>query len=50
MRWRPLAQTVADTWAWQSALPGGWRTAPRTPGLDQAREADLLAAWKAGTG
>jgi len=50
MRWRPLAQTVADTWEWQTALPGGWGTAPRTPGLDQTREADLLATWKAGTG
>jgi 2'-hydroxyisoflavone reductase len=40
---RPLAETVADTWAWQRSVPGGWRPGPRTPGLDHEREALLLA-------
>ena len=44
---RPLQDTVADTWAWQQRVPGGWRPAPRTPGLDPDREAALLAAWDA---
>ena len=47
MRWRPLAETVADTWAWQTSLPGGWSPGPRTPGLEAAREAELLAGWTA---
>lgn len=47
LRWRPLADTVADTWAWQRALPGGWKSSRRTPGLDREREAELLAAWAA---
>jgi 2'-hydroxyisoflavone reductase len=47
LSWRPLAETVADTWAWQRALPGGWRPTPRAPGLPAAREAELLAAWAA---
>ena len=47
LRWRPLAETVADTWAWQQALPGGWRPAERTPGLAPDREAELLKAWHA---
>ena len=47
MRWRPLADTVADTWAWQCAIPGGWQPTERTPGLTPARERDLLAAWRA---
>ncbi|MEO6886233.1 MAG: NAD-dependent epimerase/dehydratase family protein [Jatrophihabitantaceae bacterium] len=45
--WRPLAATVADTWAWMRSLSGGWQPAPRTPGLPADREADLLAAWYA---
>lgn len=45
--WRPLADTVADTWTWQRSVPGGWRPTERTPGLDPAREAELLAAWHA---
>lgn len=47
LRCRPLRDTVADTWAWQQRVPGGWRPAPRTPGLDPGKEADLLAAWDA---
>ncbi len=45
LTWRPLAETVADTWAWQRSLPGGWRPTLRAPGLDPRRERDLLAAW-----
>lgn len=44
---RPLAETVADTWAWQQQVPGGWRPAAATPGLDPHREQELLAAWHA---
>jgi 2'-hydroxyisoflavone reductase len=44
---RPLRDTVADTWAWQQRVPGGWRPGPRTPGLTPDREAALLAAWDA---
>lgn len=47
LRCRPLQETVADTWAWQQQVPGGWRPAPRTPGLDSDKEASLLAAWDA---
>jgi nucleoside-diphosphate-sugar epimerase len=43
LRWRPLAETVADTRAWQRSVD--WTPAPATPGLDPAREAELLAAW-----
>jgi nucleoside-diphosphate-sugar epimerase len=45
LRWRPLRETVADTWAWQQSVPGGWRPGQNTPGLAAAREAELLAAW-----
>lgn len=47
LRCRPLRDTVADTWAWQQRVPGGWRPGPRTPGLDPDKEATLLAAWDA---
>lgn len=45
LRWRSLADTVADTWAWQRS--SDWTIAPRTPGLAADREAELLAAWHA---
>jgi 2'-hydroxyisoflavone reductase len=45
LSWRPLADTVADTWAWQRSVPGGWRPSAMTPGLDPERERGLLAAW-----
>jgi len=45
LRWRPLRDTVADTWAWQQRIPGGWQAADRTPGLDPTKEARLLATW-----
>lgn len=50
LTWRPLAETVADTWAWQRTVPGGWHTSERTPGLAPAREEELLAAWAAAQG
>lgn len=49
LHWRPLAETVADTWTWQQALPGGWRATERTPGLSAEREAGLLSSYLSGT-
>lgn len=45
LTWRPLADTVTDTWAWQRAVPGGWE--PPDVGLAPERERELLAAWHA---
>lgn len=45
LRWRPLAETITDTWAWMQSLPYDWKPSPRTPGLAPAREKELLAAW-----
>jgi 2'-hydroxyisoflavone reductase len=45
LTWRPLAETVADTWAWQRA--SDWTAAEMTPGLAPDREKELLAAWHA---
>jgi 2'-hydroxyisoflavone reductase len=45
LAWRPLVETVADTWAWQQTVAGGWRPTTSTPGLDPQRERELLAAW-----
>jgi hypothetical protein len=47
LRSRPLRQTIADTWAWQRDIPGGWQPNERTPGLDAGKEAALLDAWRA---
>jgi 2'-hydroxyisoflavone reductase len=47
LTWRPLAETVADTWAWQQTVSGGWRPSPRTPGLAPERERELLELWHA---
>jgi 2'-hydroxyisoflavone reductase len=47
LTWRPLGDTVADTWGWQQGLEGGWRPSSSTPGLATEREAELLAAWHA---
>ena len=44
--WRSLRATVADTWAWQRGVPGGWRPTDRTPGLAPEREQELLSAWR----
>ena len=42
LRFRPLADTVRDTLAWDATRPAGheWRA-----GLTREREAELLAAW-----
>jgi nucleoside-diphosphate-sugar epimerase len=45
LAWRPLRDTVADTWAWQQTVAGGWTPNARTPGLAPAREVELLKAW-----
>lgn len=44
LRCRPVHDTVADTWAWLSSLPGGapQRTDRPVVGLDPASEAKLL--------
>jgi 2'-hydroxyisoflavone reductase len=44
LRCRPVRETVADTWAWLSALPGGAPQRDDRPvaGLDAKIEADLL--------
>jgi 2'-hydroxyisoflavone reductase len=47
LTWRPLADTVTDTWAWQQSVPGGWHPTERTPGLDAERERKLIADWQA---
>jgi 2'-hydroxyisoflavone reductase len=47
LTWRPLVETVADTWAWQQTVAGGWAPSKSTPGLAPDRERDLLAAWHA---
>jgi 2'-hydroxyisoflavone reductase len=47
LSWRLLTETVADTWAWQQRVPGGWQPNERTPGLAPEREKALLAAWHA---
>lgn len=46
MSFRPLADTVRDLLAWWNALPAERRAQPRA-GMTRAREAELLAAWKA---
>jgi len=43
---RPLADTARDTLAWWRGLPEERRRAPKA-GLGAAREAEVLAAWKA---
>jgi 2'-hydroxyisoflavone reductase len=47
LTWRAMADTVADTWAWQQRVPGGWRASDRAPGLAPERERSLLLAWHA---
>jgi nucleoside-diphosphate-sugar epimerase len=45
LQWRPMRDIVADTWTWQQRLAGRWQPSERTPGLEPAKEAALLAAW-----
>ena len=46
---RPIHQTVADTWAWQQTVPGGWRPTEQTPGLEPGKERRLLEDWRGTT-
>lgn len=54
LRCRPVAETVADTWAWLRDIPEAKRSfgTERSGrlGIDPAKEADLLAAWAAARG
>jgi 2'-hydroxyisoflavone reductase len=43
LAFRPLAETIRDTHAWDTARPPGRRRA----GLSREREAELLRAWHA---
>ena len=46
LRWRPLAETVADTWAWQqAACPAGGTRPTAHPASPADRESQLLDAW-----
>jgi 2'-hydroxyisoflavone reductase len=49
LTFRPAAGTARDTLAWWRALPEERRTKPRA-GLSAAREAEVLAAWRARKG
>lgn len=46
LTFRPLAVTAMDTIAWDKERPAAERAA-RKAGISRAREAELLAAWKA---
>jgi 2'-hydroxyisoflavone reductase len=50
LRFRPVAQTLADTLAWvrETKREVAWGTG-RTGGLSPEREAEVLAAWSAST-
>ena len=46
----PLADTVRDTLAWWAKEPRSkdeWGKKPGQPGLSDAREKEILAAWEA---
>ena len=49
LTFRPLATTAVDTLAWFRAQPAEHQAKPKA-GLTPAREADVLARWKASTG
>jgi 2'-hydroxyisoflavone reductase len=46
LRWRPLQETVSDTWTWLSESPEDRRDGESSVGLAPEREAELLAAWR----
>jgi 2'-hydroxyisoflavone reductase len=46
LRFRPVAETSRDTLAWWEGLPEERRAKLRA-GLSAAREAEVLAAWRA---
>lgn len=50
LTFRSLADTTAATLAWFDAQPDARRNAPLKAGLTPAREAEVLAAWKARAG
>ena len=43
LTWRPLRETLADTWAWQQTVD--WEPTAATPGLAADRERELLQRW-----
>jgi 2'-hydroxyisoflavone reductase len=45
LRFRPIAESAKDTLSWWKALPPERRAKPRA-GLSEAREREVLAAWK----
>jgi 2'-hydroxyisoflavone reductase len=45
LRFRPLAVTASETFAWWLSLPEERRENPKA-GLTPEREAEVLAAWK----
>ena len=51
MRFRPLAQTARDTAQWmeQNRPDFDFGAKAGAPGISRAREAELIAAWKAHT-
>jgi 2'-hydroxyisoflavone reductase len=50
LRFRPVAETARDTLAWWKAQPEERRKGKLRAGLTAEREAEVLAAWKAGAG
>jgi 2'-hydroxyisoflavone reductase len=42
---RPVRDTLLDTWEWMRSLPQPWQPAEPTPGLDPAKEQQLLAGY-----
>lgn len=49
LTFRPFAVTARDTIAWDRSRPPAER-AKRAAGLSRAREAEVLAAWRARSG
>ncbi len=39
---RPVADTIRAVWEWMQTVPGGWQPSERTPGLDPAKERQIL--------
>jgi 2'-hydroxyisoflavone reductase len=50
LTFRPTAETVADTLAWNATRPGDEGRLPLRAGLAPERETELLAAWEARSG
>ncbi len=46
LRFRPVAESVADIWAWLRTVPDPAVASARpSTGIDRAKEQDILAAW-----